>query len=154
VIRIEHIFVSPGHNYFGHNGQPPGEHALVEVDEVECVPGRGLRGDRFFDFKENYKGQITFFAKEVFERLAGELRLPEGASPGSTRRNVITSGIDLNSLVGREFEIQGLRFEGVEECRPCHWMNHAYADERVEKSLKGNGGLRARILTPGFLRKG
>ena len=67
---------------------------------------------------------------------------------------MITSGIDLNTLVGREFEIQGLRFEGVEECRPCHWMNHAYADERVENSLKGNGGLRARILTPGFLRKG
>lgn len=153
MIRIEHIFVSPGHNYFGHNGRPPGEHGLVEVEEVECVPGRGLRGDRFFDFKENYKGQITFFANEVFERLAGELRLPKEASPGSTRRNVITSGVDLNTLVGREFEVQGIRFEGVEECRPCHWMNHAYKDERTEEFLKGNGGLRARILSPGTLRK-
>lgn len=153
MIRIEHIFVSPGHNYFGHHDQPPGTHELVEVHEVECVPGRGLRGDRFFDFKENYKGQITFFSSEVFKRLASELPLTEDASPGAARRNVVTSGVDLNTLVGREFEIQGVRFEGVEECRPCRWMNHAFRDERVEGFLKGNGGLRARILSPGILRK-
>ena len=57
-----------------------------------------------------------------------------------------------NTLVGAEFEVQGVRFAGTEECRPCHWMNQAFGDERVEGWLKGRGGLRARILTDGVLR--
>ena len=64
---------------------------------------------------------------------------------------MIVSGADLNALVGREFELQGVRFAGVEECRPCHWMNRAFSDERVEQWLHGRGGLRAHVLTNGVL---
>jgi MOSC domain-containing protein YiiM len=150
VVKIRHLYISPGHNYFGQHGQPPGEHPLVERAEIRCVAGRGIEGDRFFDYKENYKGQITFFAAEIFEDLCRQLGV-NGKSPGATRRNVITVGVDLNSLVGREFEIQGVRFEGVAECSPCHWMNAAIAPG-AEKLLHGRGGLRARILTDGILR--
>jgi len=55
-IRIERIFISPGHNFFGHQGKEAGIHPTVEMSEVECVAGKGLAGDRFFNFKENYKG--------------------------------------------------------------------------------------------------
>lgn len=151
-ILVQRLFISPGHNYFGHHGQPAGDHPLLEVEAIECVAGRGIRGDRFFDFKENYKGQITFFALEVIRRIRRELGLAD-ADPASTRRNVITEGADLNQLVGRKFEIQGVRFAGVEECRPCYWMNQAYRDERVEAWLRGQGGLRARILTDGIVRR-
>ncbi|MGA4579889.1 MOSC domain-containing protein [Limisphaera sp. VF-2] len=151
-MRIRHLFISPGHNYFGHHGQPPGEHPVLEVEAIECVAGRGIRGDRFFDFKSDYKGQITFFAWETLMALQRELGLPE-VWAGATRRNVITEGLDLNALVGRIFEIQGVQFQGVEECRPCYWMNHAFRDERVEAWLRGRGGLRARILTDGWLRR-
>ena len=72
-------------------------------------------------------------------------------SPGVTRRNVITLGLDLNSLVGKRFVIQGIEFEGVCECSPCHWMNHAIG-EGAERALHGRGGLRARILGDGLLR--
>ena len=152
MIGIRHLFISPGHNYRGHHGQPAGTHPIIEVDEVECVAGRGLRGDRYFDHKPDFKGQITFFAWEVYERLRDELGLPD-AVPSSFRRNVITSGVDLNTLIGREFELQGLRFLGTEECRPCYWMNEAFRDPRAEEWLKGNGGLRAKILTSGTLRR-
>ena len=151
MIRVCHIFISPGHNFVGHHKKPPGEHALLEVDSVECVAGRGLRGDRYFDHKEDYDGQITFFAMEVFDALRRELELPT-AQPQATRRNVFTRGVDLNTLVGKEFEIQGVRFAGVEECSPCYWMNQALGDG-AEKFLKNRGGLRARILTDGVLRR-
>ena len=153
VIRIRHLFVSPGHNYFGHHGQPAGTHPVIEVDCLECVSGRGLRGDRFFDFKENYKGQVTFFSAEIFARMREELGLPPTLSAAGTRRNVITEGVDLLPLIGQEFAIQGVRFAGVEECRPCYWMNIAFHDERTERWLQGKGGLRARILTDGVLRR-
>ena len=149
-IRIAGIFISPGHNFFGRHEQPPGTHPTVEVVEVECVTGQGLFGDRFFSFKENYKGQVTFFAQEVFDDVCRQLGVA-GKSPGVTRRNIVTRGVDLNSLVGREFEIQGVRFAGVAECSPCHWMNEAIAPG-AEAALHGRGGLRARILSDGLLR--
>jgi MOSC domain-containing protein YiiM len=53
-------------------------------------------------------------------------------------------------MSGEEFEVQGVRFRGVEECKPCYWMNHA-VDEGAEVFLKGRGGLRAMILSDGKL---
>ena len=205
MITIEHLFVSPGHNFFGHFGKPPGENPTIEVPQVECVAGRGIRGDRFFDHKEDYKGQITFFAMEIYEELlrtldvgvggaggedlgSGDPESPESRSPepspsgprpsesefpgprpseselpgpraseselpgpGVFRRNVLTRGVDLNTLIGKEFEIQGVRFEGAAECSPCFWMDRAFAPG-AEDALEGRGGLRARILTDGVLR--
>ena len=149
-IGIRHLYVSRGHNFFGHYGRPPEHHPIVEVPAIECVAGRGLRGDRFFDYKDNYKGQITFFAWELYAAMCAGFSV-EDRSPSVFRRNVITTGIDLNTLIGREFRIQGVHFRGTEECRPCHWMNLAFADG-AEDYLKGRGGLRAVILTPGILR--
>lgn len=149
-IRIERIFISPGHNFFGRQQQPAGDNPTLEVKEIECVAGKGLFGDRFFGFKENYKGQVTFFASEVFEEVCQHLGVI-GKHPGVTRRNVITRGVDLNALVGKNFVVQGIEFEGTAECSPCHWMNYAIAPG-AEASLHSRGGLRARILTDGVLR--
>jgi len=148
---VSHLFISPGHNYVGHHGRRAGDHQAVAVDQAECVAGRGIRGDRYFDHSPDNNGQITFFDMDVIEALARELCLT-GVRPELTRRNVFTRGTDLKSLVGVEFEIQGVRFVGTEECRPCHWMNDAFHDDRVEGWLVGRGGLRARILTDGVLK--
>jgi MOSC domain-containing protein YiiM len=152
MILVRHIFISSGHNFRGHHGGPPGEHPINEVREVECVAGRGIRGDRYFDRKPDSKGQITFFSMDVFEAMCLELKLA-GAEPSATRRNVFVEDTELNSLVGREFEIQGVRFAGTEECSPCYWMNAAFGDARVENWLQGRGGLRARVLNDGILRR-
>ena len=150
MLRIRHLYLSPGHNYFGHHEKEPSQHPMLEVREVHCVAGRGLMGDRFFNFKDDYKGQVTFFAQEVYDELAAVLGLADH-SPCALRRNVITEGVDLNSLIGVEFEIQGIRFAGTQECKPCYWMDRACAPG-AEDFLQGRGGLRARILTDGVLR--
>lgn len=149
---IRSLFLSPGHNFFGRHGLEPGVHPLHEVTEVECVAGRGIRGDRFFDYKPDYKGQITFFSGEVFDEICRTLAAGR-KSPGVTRRNVITEGADLNALIGKRFSVQGVEFEGVCECSPCYWMDRAIAPG-AEKALQGRGGLRARILSSGTLRVG
>jgi MOSC domain-containing protein YiiM len=151
-IEVVHLYISPAHNYVGHHGKPPGENPAVEVKEIHCVAGKGIEGDRYFDFKDNYKGQITFFASEVYETLSREFNVHD-KPPSAFRRNVITRGVDLNALIGEKFEIQGVQFEGSEECKPCYWMEQAFASG-AEQRLKGNGGLRARILADGVLRAG
>jgi hypothetical protein len=150
-MTLLHLFISPGHNYFGHHGQPAGTHAVAAVNEIDCVEGRGIRGDRFFNDNRNHQGQITFFADEVFQSLCDEFHVRDKA-PSVFRRNVITRGIDLRSLIGVEFELQGLRFLGTEECRPCYWMNQAF-HLGAEEALRGRGGLRARVLTSGILSR-
>jgi MOSC domain len=149
-VEICDLYISPGHNFVGHHGQEPDDYPMIEVAMIECVAGRGIRGDRYFDFKDDYKGQITFFSLEVLEELCGALQI-QGSSPALARRNVITRGVDLNQLIGEDFEIQGVRFHGMEECRPCYWMDRAFTPGAHE-FLKGRGGLRAKILSDGTLR--
>ena len=123
---------------------------MIEVPVIECVAGRGIRGDRYLDFKDDYKGQITFFSLDVFDELCTALGVHD-CSQAAARRNVITRGIDLNGFIHKEFEIQGVRFYGTEESAPCYWMDRALAPG-AQVFLKGNGGLRARILSDGKLR--
>jgi MOSC domain-containing protein YiiM len=149
-IRIARLYTSPGHNFFGRHAKVAGTYALIEHQEIVCVAGRGIEGDRFFDDPENHSGQITFFGAEVFEEICRRLGVID-KHPGLTRRNVITADIDLNTLIGKEFTLQGVRFYGVEECRPCYWMDQAIAPG-AEAALRNRGGLRARILTTGGLR--
>ncbi len=149
-VEVCHLYISPAHNFVGHHGREPDEFPAIEVPLIECVAGRGIRGDRYFDFKDDYKGQITFFSLEVFDELGGALQV-EACSPATVRRNVVTRDVDLNELIGQDFEIQGIRFHGTQECLPCYWMDRAVG-VGAEEFLKGRGGLRARILTNGQLR--
>jgi MOSC domain-containing protein YiiM len=144
------IYISPGHNFFGHYGQPAGQHSAISVLQVECVAGKGLVGDRFFGYKNEYKGQITFFASETYEELCRRFGVTE-KNPGVFRRNVVTRGVDLNEWIGKAFEIQGVLFEGTQEASPCLWMNGAFSPG-AEEAMRGRGGIRARILTDGLLR--
>lgn len=126
---------------------------MIEMDSIECVAGRGVRGDRFFDYKPDYKGQITFFMWENLQQMWEQLFVPLPArDQAATRRNVLTEGVDLASLIDREFELQGVRFLGIEECRPCYWMNEAIHPQ-AEEWMKGRGGLRAKILSSGYLTR-
>jgi len=147
---LQRIYISAGHSYVGRHGLGSVPRVIEEVGTVECVAGRGLRGDRFFDHKENFKGQVTLFSAEVFAELVVALNLPR-LTPAALRRNLLVSGGDLNDLVGRQFELQGVLLEGTEECRPCYWMDEALGPG-AEAWLRGRGGLRCRILTDGWLR--
>ncbi|MEZ5326446.1 MAG: hypothetical protein R3F19_15455 [Verrucomicrobiales bacterium] len=71
MLHVVKIFISSGHNFFGHHGEVAGTHPTESLEQVECVAGKGLRGDRFYDYKDNYKGQVTFFSKEVFDSCVG-----------------------------------------------------------------------------------
>jgi MOSC domain-containing protein YiiM len=149
-MRLLHLYLSPEHNYFGHHGQPAGTAPMIEVPDLKLVAGQGIEGDRFFGFKKDYKGQVTFFEGERYQALCAQFQVWDRSS-SVFRRNIITEGQDLNALIGAEFEIQGVRFKGMAECSPCYWMDEAF-HPGAEAALKNHGGLRAKILTDGVLR--
>lgn len=150
--RLEQIWISPGNDFRGHHGGPRGDHGIQAMTEAECVAGMGIRGDRYFGYKPDFKGQVTFMDAEVIEAVRKHSARPE-LSGGEFRRNLIVRGVRLGDWIGRRFVFQGITFEGTEECKPCYWMDQAVAPG-TEEFLKSacRGGLRARILTGGVLR--
>jgi len=145
------IWISRGNDFRGHHGGPRGEHGIERVDEVECVAGMGLKGDRYFGYKPDFKGQVTFFDADVVDAVREQFNKPDLTS-SEFRRNLIVRGVRLQDWVGKRFRFQGVEFEGSEECKPCYWMDEAVAPG-VEEFLKARfrGGLRARILSDGKL---
>ncbi len=148
------IYLCPEHIYVGHFGGAAGATPMTEVSEVQLVAGRGLVGDRYFDRQAGHKGQVTFFAEETWTRLCQELGV-FFPGPSVFRRNVLVREADLFSLINQEFEVQGVRFRGVEHCKPCVWMDQAFAPGTLAKlSAWSAGGLRASILSDGWLKAG
>lgn len=150
--KLRHIFISEGHDYWGRQGEGRFQSGIQELKEIECVAGMGLRGDRYFGYRPNFKGQVTFFDMDVVEAIRVNFKLPK--LPVSVfRRNLIVQGIDLAEWLGKRFRFQGIEFEGSQECKPCHWMDRA-VDDGTEKFMKEQfrGGLRAKVLTDGILR--
>jgi molybdopterin synthase catalytic subunit len=149
--ELVEIWISPGNDFRGHHGGERGAHGITGLAEVECVAGMGLRGDRYFGYKSDFKGQVTFFDSDAVDAVRKQFNRPD-LSSGEFRRNLIVRGIDLAAWVGRRFRFQGIEFEASEECKPCYWMNEAVGPG-VEEFLKSGfrGGLRARVLTSGSL---
>ncbi|MES2597300.1 MAG: MOSC domain-containing protein [Verrucomicrobiota bacterium] len=152
--KLRHIYVSAGHDYWGKQGEGRLQSGIQEVSSVECVADMGLRGDRYFNTKPGYKGQVTFFDAAVVTTMRVEFKLPK--LPASVfRRNLIVEGISLREWLGVRFEFQGIQFEGTQECKPCHWMDRvvaAGAEEYMRREFRG--GLRARVLSTGTLHVG
>lgn len=151
-VTLKHIYISPGHNYYGRHGIGSMDFPIEEKDSIVCLEGRGIEDDRFLDYKEDYKGQITFFDWAVYEKVRDEIVKGE-LDPVAFRRNVMVQGIDLNDLIDKHFSLGGLEFTGSCECSPCYWMDEACAPGTHE-FLKGRGGLRARIVKGGELATG
>ena len=136
------------------------------VSEVHAVPGRGLEGDRyslgagFYSTKPGVGGrEVTLIEVEAVEALLEGIRNAEGdrlgiaLSPADTRRNIATSGVPLNHLVGRDFWVGPVLMRGTRLCEPCKHLEDL-TRRGVLSGLIHRGGLRAQILTAGVIRAG
>ena len=126
---------------------------LHAVQEAEVVPGCGLAGDRFYEplGTASPESEITLIEREALVGLGQEYKL-ELTAP-QTRRNLLTEGVPLNHLVGKEFRVGSVRLKGVELCEPCGHLEKLTI-KGVKKGLGHRGGLRAQIVAGGTLRVG
>src|SRR5260370_11835069 len=103
------------------NISPRAEAPMESVEEIRAIPGKGLEGDRYF-FRQGtfYKPQpdreLTLIEAEAIEGLRREFEIDFDLS--GSRRNVITRGVPLNHLVGREFWIGEVKAAGLRLCEP------------------------------------
>lgn len=126
------------------------------VNEAQAVPGVGLEGDRYAlrsgtFWKPLPDRELTLIEAESIEALKREYNFE--LAPGEARRNLVTRGVALNHLVGKEFQIGDVRVRGIRLCEPCDHLQRLTGRE-VIKGLAHRGGLRAQILTHGTIHLG
>jgi hypothetical protein len=122
------------------------------LQTVHALAGQGLAGDRHVvgtgTLPSNLPGSaLTLIEAEVCESFDPPLDANEH------RRNLVTRGIGLDGLVGREFAIGDVRCRGMRLCEPCTVIE-GYSTRPVLRPLVHRGGLRADILTDGTINSG
>ena len=130
---------------------------LEARSQVAAIAGRGLEGDRYFDgtgYWSNNAGvirEVTLIEIEAIEALAREKKIE--LAPGAARRNLVTRGVPLNHLVGRQFQVGVVRLHGTRLCEPCQYLEGLTA-HGVLAGLIHRGGLRAKIIAGGGIGVG
>ena len=140
---VTQIFIGP------EEGAP-----MKPVDEVGAITGRGLEGDRYFEPGEEGHDpgrEVTLFSSEGLE--AGRTTSGLEITPEDMRRNLMTEGVSLSSLIGQRFAVGDVLLEGLDENPPCSHLQQL-AGKPLLKPMIDNGGIRARIVAGGTIRVG
>ena len=129
----------------------------LEQRSVIVVAGSGIDGDRYFARHDEPGQNVTLVEAEEIERFQQESGQPFDLSV--TGRNLVTRGVRLNALVGKEFRVGEVVLRGVELCEPCRTLGTALAREglapaAVVKALVHRAGLRADAITDGVIAVG
>jgi MOSC domain-containing protein YiiM len=139
-----------------HDRPPPDGAPRWLTTSVDLHAGRGIVGDRYFDgtgtfsASEKHGQQLTLIEAEVLDALREDgLHL----TPADARRNIVARGIDLNALVGQEFQIGAARCIGRRLCEPCSHLQRL-TGLALLRPMVHRGGLRADILTSGVVHVG
>jgi hypothetical protein len=137
---------------------PLAEAPMQLVTQARALQGRGLEGDRYASYTGTFSPRgahrpgydLTLIAAEVVEELTAR---DAGLDFTSTRRNVLTRGIDVNALVGRDFSIGDVLCRGLRLAEPCAHLERLHGPGLL-RPLIHRGGLRADILTEGHITPG
>lgn len=121
------------------------------LERAELVAGRGIVGDRYAN-GTGYWSDPRWPDQEL-TLVEGELEDALDLPPGALRRNLVTRGVVLDDLIGRQFTIGETLLEGVRPCDPCMHIE-ALTRPGLFAQLAGRGGLRARILRGGTIAAG
>ena len=120
---------------------------IVSVNEVEVIKGKGLIGEKHFKEDNKKRSQINLIEIEninYYNKITGT-KIPAI----KFLRNIVTEGMRLNVLVGKEFFIGKVKVKAHDLCRPCKNLQESLQQKNTVKELLYTGGLRCEILSSG-----
>ena len=125
---------------------------MLNVSSIEALAGKGLLNDRKFMNDNNNKSQLTFIEIENINYVNKILVSKIPAI--NFRRNIITQGVNLNDLNGKEFFVGPVKVKAHDLCRPCKYLQQLLNQKDLMKELLFKGGLRCEILIDGKISIG
>ena len=120
---------------------------MEPMNSIKVIANKGIVNDRYFKENNDKKNQITLIESEnvdYYNKISGTNFIPT-----DFRRNVITKGISLNKLVGKEILIGDVRLKIHDLCEPCRYLQELLGEKNLVKKLLNRGGLRCELLTNG-----
>lgn len=119
--------------------------------EVQVLPGVGIPGDRYATGSGHWSDprwpdqELTLVETELAEELS--------IDPILLRRNIVTRGVRLDDLIGKDFVLGSATLRGVRHCDPCRYLESTSRPGLFDE-LRGRGGLRARVINGGTIAVG
>ena len=130
---------------------------MRRVPSVDAVAGVGLAGDRYalgggtWAQYPALEKQVTLIDRDDVAAVAAETS--SALVPGDTRRNLVTTGIELPSLVGTWFTVGDALLFGMKRCPPCTHLERLTGVKLV-KAMVQRGGINAAVFAGGLITQG
>jgi hypothetical protein len=123
---------------------------MQSVEKVDALAGKGLSGDRYADgagsFNRGNQGerQVTLVNSIFFEGT--DFKYVD------SRRNIVTTDVELMWLIGREFQIGTAIFRGVKYSDPCARPSKLSGKKGFRDAFFDRGGIVAEVIKGGCVR--
>ena len=127
-------------------------HKIEEIEKIELLSGKGVVGDKHFQENNNPRNQLTLIESENIDYYNKKFNVQ--IPYVNFRRNIITRGIELNKLVGKQFVVGEIKIRGNDLCRPCKYLQETLEQKDIIREFLQKGGLRCEILTSGIVKVG
>jgi len=125
---------------------------IKEVNSIEVVADKGVINDRHFKEFNDPFCQVSLIESENIDYY--NLKYGLNIEYLDFRRNIVTKGIQLNDLIGKQFLVGNARVEGIDLCRPCRHLSEILNQDNIIKEFLRRGGLRCQILSSSTINIG
>ena len=122
---------------------------MQEVETIKLVANKGIIKDRYFNDNNDKDLQVTLIESENIDYFNKILQT--NFSYIDFRRNIVTSGVRLNNLIGKEIQIGDVKLKGHRLCDPCKYLQDKLKQKNLVANLINKGGLRCEILMDGTI---
>ena len=123
--------------------------STIYVNQAILKRNKGIINDRYYEnFKEKYE-QVTLIESEKISYFNNNIKSKFNYK--DFRRNIITTGIDLNKMINKKIQINNVVLKIHQLCQPCKYLQNKLNVDNLVKLMTNNGGVRAEIVQSGVI---
>ena len=123
--------------------------STIYVNQAILKRNKGIINDRYYEnFKKKYE-QVTLIESEKISNFNNNIKSKFNYK--DFRRNIITTGIDLNKMINKKIQINNVVLKIHQLCQPCRYLQNKLSVDNLVKLLTNKGGVRAEIIQSGII---
>ena len=123
--------------------------STIYVNQAILKRNKGIINDRYYEnFKEKYE-QVTLIESEKISDFNNNIKRKFNYK--DFRRNIITTGINLNKMINKKIQINNVVLKIRQLCQPCRYLQNKLSVDNLVKLLTNKGGVRAEIVQSGII---
>ena len=123
--------------------------STIYVNQAILKRNKGIINDRYYEnFKEKYE-QVTLIESEKISNFNNNIKSKFNYK--DFRRNIITTGIDLNKMINKKIQVNNVVLKIHQLCQPCRYLQNKLSVDNLVKLLTNKGGVRAEIVQSGII---